>query len=289
MKVRNIFWGVFFMMFLPCWVFPQNPYRPKAQYLEPKQVLLDTAYMKVSYKMCFWDANHETTSDERVVEIGKSYRYEYSSVFAVHEEECMKLVSEGAATIPSSSSRDVYPMEFYRNPDGSWVTVIRTITEQPILRYEESPVEFSWQLLSETEDVLGYPCQRARTEYKGRAYDAWYTPLLPVGGGPYKVCGLPGLILKVADTAGDYSWEATGIERGAWPVYEQKFLMQECTREQARKLVADMFSNPFYFMVKIGGIQVAVPDKSSPQGFRELDEREFSIKNYYYYDPIERE
>lgn len=120
-------------------------------------------------------------------------------------------------------------------------------------------------------------------------YEAWYCASLPVDAGSYKFCGLPGLILKAADTAGDYSWEATGIEKGEWPIYEKKFVLQKCSREQARKIIADMFSNPFCFVVKIGGKKVVFPDKSDPRGYREADEREFSIKNYYYYDPIERE
>lgn len=107
--------------------------------------------------------------------------------------------------------------------------------------------------------------------------------------GSYKFCGLPGLILKVVDTSGDYSWEATGIEKGAWPIYERKFVAQECTRKQARKIIEGMFSNPFYFIVKVGGTRYLIPGKSAPRGVRDVDEREFSIKNYYYYDPIERE
>ena len=114
-------------------------------------------------------------------------------------------------------------------------------------------------------------------------YEAWYCASLPVDAGSYKFCGLPGLILKAADTAGDYSWEATGIEKGKRPIYEKEFVLQKCSREQARKIIADMFSKPFCFVVKIGGKKVVFPDKSDSRGYREADEREFSIKNYYYY------
>ena len=176
----------------------------------------------------------------------------------------------------------------YVGKEGSF-TIVRTPSASVVLRYEEEPAAFSWQLLSDTGTVMGYVCQKARTGFKGRVYEAWYCPVLPVDAGPYKFGGLPGLILKVADTAGDYSWEATGIEEGAWPIYEKKFIARKCTRAQARKTIADMFSNPFYFLVKVGGKTMFVPDKSAPRGVREINEKEFSIKDYFYYDPIERE
>lgn len=97
------------------------------------------------------------------------------------------------------------------------------------------------------------------------------------------------MILKVSDTAEDYVWEAVGIEKGTWPIVEEKFVVQECTREQVREVMEGMFSNPYHFMVRVAGMWMMVPDKSAPRGWRELDEREMKEKNYYYYDPIERE
>ncbi len=266
-----------------------QPYMPAVQAVYPKVKILDTAYLQVRYKMSFWDERHEARyEDERVVNIGEMYRHDYSLVLSLHEDSCMKMVAEGAEAIPNIRE-GVYPMELYIKKNEELSTVVRTISERIILCYKEEPADFSWKLLPETDSVLWYPCQKAQTEYRGRVYDAWYCVSMPVDAGPYKFCGLPGLILKVADTAGDYCWEAVGIEKGAWPICEKKFVMQECTREQASKLIAGMFSNPYHFMVRVAGMRMMVPDKSAPRGWREVDEREMKVKNYYYYDPIERE
>ena len=250
---------------------------------------MDTAYLQIRYKMSFWDERRkERCEDDRVVKIGGTFRSDHSLRFSMHEDSCRKMVAEGADAIPNIREA-VYPEELYIRKDGMSFTVCRTMSDRVVLRYEEEPAEFSWQLLPETGEVMGYPCQKARTGFKGRVYEAWYCSALPVDAGPYKFGGLPGLILKAADTAGDYVWEAVGIEKGTWPIVEEKFVVQECTREQARKIIAGMFSNPYHFMVHVAGLRMMVPDKSAPRGWREVDEREMRVKGFYYYDPIERE
>ena len=53
-----------------------------------------------------------------------------------------------------------------------------------------------WTLLPDTMTILSYPCRKATCHFKGRHYEAWYTPEIPKSEGPWKLCGLPGLIPK---------------------------------------------------------------------------------------------
>ncbi|NJL13284.1 MAG: GLPGLI family protein [Microscillaceae bacterium] len=58
---------------------------------------------------------------------------------------------------------------------------------------------FDWQLLPDRDTtILGYPCQRARAEFRGRTYVACFSPALHPFGGPWKFEGLPGLIFAGA-------------------------------------------------------------------------------------------
>jgi hypothetical protein len=61
--------------------------------------------------------------------------------------------------------------------------------------------------------VLGYKCIKATTTFRGRNYEVWFTPFIPIRQGPWKFNGLLGLILKAADTEGYFEWTATGIEK----------------------------------------------------------------------------
>ncbi|KFF73877.1 hypothetical protein HX13_17120 [Chryseobacterium sp. P1-3] len=70
---------------------------------------------------------------------------------------------------------------------------------------EDRPV--SWKISSETRKIGEYKVQRAETDFAGRKWTAWFTTDLPYQDGPYKFGGLPGLIVKIEDDKGDYSFD----------------------------------------------------------------------------------
>lgn len=75
-----------------------------------------------------------------------------------------------------------------------------------VLYYTQTAIK-NWKLEDETKTISGYPCRKATLAYKGRKWTAWYTTEIPLFFGPYKFGGLPGLIVKISDEAGDYDFE----------------------------------------------------------------------------------
>ncbi len=51
--------------------------------------------------------------------------------------------------------------------------------------------------------------------FRGRPYTAYYTTKLPGADGPWKLGGLPGLILAAKSTDGYVEWKATSVTLGA--------------------------------------------------------------------------
>ena len=79
--------------------------------------------------------------------------------------------------------------------------------------YTEPTDEQQWEIVSDsTETILGYECMMAESDYHGRHWQAWFTPEVAVPFGPWKLHGLPGLILK-AEADGGFAFTATGIEK----------------------------------------------------------------------------
>ena len=100
----------------------------------------------------------------------------------------------------------------YKNyPTGKVTTLDRLATSN--FRCEEKNEKPVWTLLSDTATILTYHCRKATCHFRGRSYTAWFTMEIPVSEGPWKLCGLPGFIIKAEDARGHYSFECTGIEQ----------------------------------------------------------------------------
>ena len=82
-------------------------------------------------------------------------------------------------------------------------------------RYEEEMPHLDWELTDSVTTVLGYECQGARCNFRGREWTVFYTEDIPLMDGPWKLHGLPGLIMKASDENGHYTFECIGIKSKA--------------------------------------------------------------------------
>lgn len=85
-------------------------------------------------------------------------------------------------------------------------TIYKDRIGRDIYSYEEER-PLNWKILSETTKIGDYKVQKAETDFAGRKWTAWFTTDLPYQDGPYKFSGLPGLVVKAEDSAGDYSFD----------------------------------------------------------------------------------
>ncbi len=85
-------------------------------------------------------------------------------------------------------------------------TIFKDRIGRDVYTYEEDrPI--SWKIFPETTKIGEYKVQKAETDFGGRKWTAWFTTDLPYQDGPYKFGGLPGLIVKVEDDKGEYSFD----------------------------------------------------------------------------------
>lgn len=65
----------------------------------------------------------------------------------------------------------------------------------------EPTTDLTWTLTDDTLTVSGYLCQRATTTFRGVAWAVWYTEEIPSSAGPWRLRGLPGMIVEAKSDA----------------------------------------------------------------------------------------
>lgn len=88
---------------------------------------------------------------------------------------------------------------------------IKNISRRGNAIYRDTVPKIEWKLSNEESTIIGYRCKLATTKFRGREYKVWYTLEIPVPLGPWKLGGLPGLILKADGDNGAFTFEATSI------------------------------------------------------------------------------
>ncbi len=77
----------------------------------------------------------------------------------------------------------------------------------------ESKAKINWEIRAETDTIEGFKVQKAVTTFAGKIWYAWFTNEIQIQDGPYKFCGLPGLILSVEDDKGDHIFRLIGSKK----------------------------------------------------------------------------
>ena len=100
----------------------------------------------------------------------------------------------------------------YKNYPKEQISVMEHVPFTGYFEYAEDLPDFNWEILEDTMRIEGYLAQKAVCEYGGRTWEAWFTEELPFNDGPYKFCGLPGLILNMIDSRCDYRFFFKSIQ-----------------------------------------------------------------------------
>jgi GLPGLI family protein len=109
----------------------------------------------------------------------------------------------------------------------------------------DSLYPMSWKIGLEEKYIDSLKCVKASCEFRGRAYTAWFAPDVPLPFGPWKMGGLPGLIVELQDSGENLLVRLIGIRAGGelvfrWP--QAKYSIDEHIAER-RKLMQRLTDN----------------------------------------------
>lgn len=167
----------------------------------------------------YWDS---TTSDQIFREVGILFFGEKDALYRSYDRyvsekylnrNVNEIASQGVvSTRQANGSRDLY----YSDLAVTKLTRVRPFRggNQFEVTYamKEDIVPVKWQIMNETRMMGGYSCQKALGTIKGRIYTAWFCSDLPYNFGPWKLQGLPGLILEASDARNSLSFRLKKVE-----------------------------------------------------------------------------
>lgn len=105
---------------------------------------------------------------------------------------------------------------------------------------ESAADSVAWKLTVNRKDIFGYPCMEAFYVKDSTKTVAWFTPSIPVSGGPSDFHGLPGLILEVNVNEGKRIISAATVSPGdVTSMIVKPKQGKKVTKDEFRKIVAE--------------------------------------------------
>lgn len=155
-----------------------------------------------------------------VLSLGKSssryLEYEVFQRIAAPEQKVASTaglrVVTGKPAVLVGSNGAIVTETLFQFPNKGQLEVLAFIGNKQYLAGFPLP-KINWSLKSEFREIEGYKCQKAVGDFGGRTYTVWFTADLPFNSGPYKLSGLPGLILEAEDANREVRFTFKSIER----------------------------------------------------------------------------
>lgn len=218
--------------------------------------ILDTAQFMVTYDVDIVNdplKRKKLETDNIVLLIGRKFSKTYSQRIYLADSIYTVLLKRGS-DYPSLTA-NIPKIEVFKNKNLQQIIVAeRADNPDPVYLYEEPMINFNWKITNERKEILTYSCVKATMAFRGRIFEAWFAPLIPINDEPYKFCGLPGLILEIKDSTGDYAVKCTSFHKLRNGKLIKKFDIdyQTTTREELMSFMRKIYKNPVAYYKSYG-------------------------------------
>mgnify|MGYP002619710778 FL=1 len=186
------------------------------------QKKIDEAYLKCQYDYTYVvDTLYgKTAKDWLVLQIGKNmskcysyYSMQVDSIFASPDRDVI-LRQQINAAIGSKTEWPHKRMKayVYKNYPQGKMTITDGLLMQDYI-YEDTLYAQNWVIQDSSKLILGHECQKAVCHYRGHCWTAWFAMDIPITDGPWKLCGLPGLIMEATSEDNSHAFKLLGMEK----------------------------------------------------------------------------
>jgi GLPGLI family protein len=195
------------------------------------QEVIDTTVLRCKYTFTNITNTEKNTgyNELMTLDIGKNICKYYSEKQKLFDSIIKEQIITALQTMkrpqialtPSVRASRVATITYFNYPAGK-ITVSERIRE--IYEYTENIENVNWQFYqNENKEILGYNCKKATGKFRGRDYEVWYAPDIPINKGPYKFSGLPGLILSITDNQEQIKFVCESVEKISVPIFKDEY------------------------------------------------------------------
>ena len=186
------------------------------------QKKIDEAYLKCQYGYTYVvdTLSGKTAKDWLVLQIGENlskcysyYSMQVDSIFASPDRDVI-LRQQINAAIGSKTEWPHKRMKayVYKNYPQGKMTITDGLLMQDYI-YEDTLYAQNWVIQDSSKLILGHECQKAVCQYRGHCWTAWFAMDIPITDGPWKLCGLPGLIMEATSEDNSHAFKLLGMEK----------------------------------------------------------------------------
>lgn len=166
------------------------------------------AIFEVTYQTDSTDVNSKRVENMQLL-LGEKYSL-FQSVNSIYNDSVKGALATSSIDISTAVNRvmnETKKTRFnYKILKNSEETLVFDTFFSDKFIYSDNE-KLNWQLLNENKLIDGYKCQKAKTEFAGRNYIAWFTAEIPQSDGPYKFKNLPGFIVEIYDEEAQYHFK----------------------------------------------------------------------------------
>jgi len=223
----------------------------------------DSAGIRITYLATYrLYEGGESMTDTCILDIGKYSSHFYSKKFIRREELTDSLNAIGASAfglhdewVKAGVSGPCLVYEVFKHYPGKGLLTYCERIFGPY-HYQEDMPQLDWQLEDGDTVIVDYPCDKASTTFRQRHWTVYYTSECALDEGPWKLCGLPGLILYAEEDGGNFSFSCIGIESASKQTvaYRHIAISTKCTPQKMQRLKITEYADRKMFELQTMGI-----------------------------------
>lgn len=157
---------------------------------------------------------------------GQSLNYDFyfdgrASAFILRAQEIKRIEKDKPinknSDVVNVSVNDGQDFVLYKNYQTRQMTSRELVFDGSKCVVLDTMPNFEWKLLPERKKIGQLKCQKAITSWRCANYEVWFTIDIPYNIGPWKLHGLPGLIVEATNLSVNHHYLLTTLSENVTP------------------------------------------------------------------------